>query len=67
MKKLKVLVAVLRVIGMSFLSRPICLLAKPCDMDVTAREGRCAGKKGRGFRIKGLDPLLLWISRLGMK
>jgi hypothetical protein len=46
---------------MSFLSRPICLLAKPCDMDVTAREGRCARKKGKGFHIKGLDPLLLWI------
>jgi hypothetical protein len=51
---------------MSFLSRPVCLLAKPCDMDVTAREGHCAGKKGRGFRIKGLDPLLLWISGPGM-
>jgi hypothetical protein len=51
-----------RVIGMSFLSWLVCLLAKPYDMEVTAREGRCAGKKGRGFRIKGLDPLLLWIS-----
>jgi hypothetical protein len=49
-----------------FLSRPVCLLAKPCDMDVIAREGRCAGKKGRGFRIKGLDSLLLWIPGPGM-
>jgi len=58
----RVLVAPLRVIGMLFLSWPVCLLAKPCDMDVTVREGRCAREKGRGFRIKGLDPLLLWIS-----
>ncbi len=33
---MKVLVVVLRVIGM-FLSQPICLLAKPCDMGVIAR------------------------------
>ncbi len=58
---MRVLVAPLRVIGMSFLSRPVCLLAKPCDMEVTTKEGCCVGKKGRGFRIKGLDPLLLWI------
>ncbi len=46
---------------MLFLSWPVCLLAKPCDMEVTTRESRYVGKKGRGFRIKGLDPLLLWI------
>jgi hypothetical protein len=51
---------------MSFLSRPVCLLVKPCDMDLTVREGHYAGKKGRGFCIKSLDPLLLWILGLGM-
>jgi hypothetical protein len=44
---------------MSFLSRPVCLLAKPCDMDVTVKEGRCAGKKGRGFHIKGLSTFVV--------
>ncbi len=63
---MRVFVAPLKVIGMSFLSQPVCLLAKPCDVDVTASEGRCAGKKGRGFRIKGSDPLLLWIPGPGM-
>ncbi len=51
---------------MSFLSQPVCLLAEPCDMDMIAKEGRCARKKGRGFRIEGLDPLLLWVPRPGM-
>jgi hypothetical protein len=51
---------------MSFISRLVCLLAKPCDMDVTARGGGCVGKKGKGFCIKGLDPLLLWIPGPGM-
>ncbi len=63
---MRVLVALLRVIGMLFLSRPVCLLAEPCDMDVIAREGRCARKKGKGFRIEGLDPRLLWVSGPGM-
>jgi len=62
----RVFVTLLRVIGMSFLSRPVCLLAKPCDMDAIAKEGRCARKKGRGFHIEGLDPLLLWVPRPGM-
>jgi hypothetical protein len=51
---------------MSFLSQPVCLLAKPCDMDVIVREGRCARKKGRGFCIEGLDPLLLGVPGPGM-
>jgi hypothetical protein len=31
--------ALLRVIGMPFLSWPVCLLARPCDMDMTTGEG----------------------------
>ncbi len=53
-KKVRVLVALLRVIGMPFLSRPVCLLARPCDMDMKAGEGRVWGEEGgrvshRGF------------------
>ncbi len=45
-KKVRFLVALLRVIGMPFLSRPVCLLASPCDMDMTAGEGRVCGEEG---------------------
>jgi len=45
-KKVRVLVALLTMIGMSFLSWPICLLARPCDMDMTMREGHVCEKEG---------------------
>jgi hypothetical protein len=41
----RVLVALLTVIGMLFLSWPVCLLAKPCDMDMRAGEGRVCGEE----------------------
>jgi len=53
-KKLRVFVALLTVIGMPFLSWPVCLLARPCDMDMTTGEGHVCGEEGervwhRGF------------------
>ncbi len=49
-KKVRVLVALLRATGMPFLSRPVCLLARPCDMDMTAGGGLCVrGRRGEGF------------------
>jgi hypothetical protein len=31
---------------MSFLSRHVCLLARPCDMDMTMMEGCVCGEEG---------------------
>jgi len=42
----RVLVALLTVIGMSFLSRPVCLLARPSDMDMTTGEGHVCREEG---------------------
>ncbi len=46
-------VTLLRVIGMSFLSWPVCLLARPCDMDMIAGEGRVCGEEGERVLHRG--------------
>ncbi len=48
------------------ISLPACLFVGQAIP--SQRQGRAVvrGRRGEGFRIKGLDPLLLWIPGLGM-
>jgi len=62
----RVLIALLTTIGMLFLYWPICLLARPSDMDMTMREGRVCREKGERVSHQGFGSTLLWISRPGM-
>jgi hypothetical protein len=58
-KKVKILVVFLTMIGMSFLFWHVYLLARPCDMDMTTREGRVCGEKRERVSHRGFGSIFV--------